>query len=68
MKEGSRGKVLKGKVSQNDPPYLSSWIDGPGGQQDQGHGVVLHDQGEEYQQPIIWSEVSSSIQRTILNC
>ena len=25
---------------------------GPGGQQDQGHGIVLHDQGEEYQQPI----------------
>ena len=24
---------------------------GPGGQQDQVHGVVLHDQGEEYQQP-----------------
>ena len=23
----------------------------PGGQQDQGHGVVLHDQGEGYQQP-----------------
>ena len=25
---------------------------GPGGQEDQGHGVVLQDQGEEYQQPI----------------
>ena len=23
----------------------------PGGQQDQGHEVVLHDQGEDYQQP-----------------
>ena len=25
---------------------------GPGGQQDQGHGVVPHDQGEVCQQPI----------------
>ncbi len=23
----------------------------PGGQQDQGYGVVLHDQGKDYQQP-----------------
>ena len=23
----------------------------PGGQQGQGHGIVLHDQGEDYQQP-----------------
>ena len=30
------------------------WFGGhvPGGQQDQGHGVVLHDQGEGYQPPI----------------
>ena len=28
------------------------WSVGPGGQRDQGHGIVLHDQGEEYQQPI----------------
>ena len=32
---------------------------GPGGQQDQGHGVVLHDQGEVYQQPISFMRGSS---------
>ena len=52
MKECSRVEVLKGKVSQNDPPYPSRGIDGPGGQQDQGHGLVPHDQGEGYQPPI----------------
>ena len=31
------------------PPTQSG---GPGGQQYQGHGVVLHDHGEVYQQPI----------------
>ena len=33
-----------------------------GGQQDQGHGVVPHDQGEVYQQPITfrsWSRQES---------
>ena len=29
---------------------------GPGGQQDQGHGVVLHDQGEVHQQPLFFYE------------
>ena len=32
---------------------------GPGGQQDQGHGVVLHVQGEVYQQPIFLVSGSS---------
>ena len=27
---------------------------GPGGQQDQGHWVVLHDKGYIYQQPIFF--------------
>jgi len=47
-----REKVLKGKKSQDDPPYLSRWTGGPGGQGDQGHGVVLHDQGQEHQKLI----------------
>ena len=52
MKECSREKVLKRKKSQYDPPYPSRWSVGPGGQQDQEHGVVQHVQGEGYQPPI----------------
>ena len=33
----------------------------PGGQQDQGHEVVLHDQGEGYQQPKILGNDSSQV-------
>ena len=44
-------KVLLGKKTQDDPPYQSWWARGPGGQQDQGDGVILHDQ-REYQQTI----------------
>ena len=51
MKEGSRKKVLKGKKSYNDSPYPSRSSVGPGGQQDQEHGVVLHVQEEGYQPP-----------------
>ena len=43
--------MLVRKKSLDDPPYPSRLAGGPGGQQDQGHGVVLHDQGEECQQP-----------------
>ena len=50
-KESSREKVLKGKKSHNDPPYPSRSSVGPGGQRDQEHGVVLHDQEEGYQPP-----------------
>ena len=32
---------------------------GPGGQQDQGHGVVLHDQEEGYQPPITFRSGNS---------
>ena len=53
MKECSREKVLKRKKSQYDPPYPSRSSVGPGGQQDQEPGVVLHVQGEGYQEPII---------------
>ena len=44
----------------------------PVGQQEQGHGVVLHDQGEEYQQPIIlklfFMGLSEVLQHKILIC
>ena len=36
----------------------------PGGEQDQGHGVVLHDQEEVYQQPI--SLISGSVEEVSL--
>ena len=38
-------------MSWDDPPYPPSQKKIPGGQQGQGHEVVLHDQGEGYQQP-----------------
>ena len=43
MKECSSKKVLIVKFDQNDPLDSSSQKNWPGGQQDQGHGVVLHD-------------------------
>ena len=51
MKECSREKVQEGKKSEYDPPYPSRSSVGPGGQRDQEHGVVLHDQEEGYQPP-----------------
>ena len=59
MKECSRDEVLKGKKSQYDPPYPSRSSVGPGGQRDQEHGVVLHDQEEGYQ-PSKTSKTESS--------
>ena len=53
MKECSREEVLKGKKSQYDPPNPSRSSVGPGGQRDQEHGVVLHDQEEGYQPPMV---------------
>ena len=47
--------MLKGKKSQYDPPYPSRWSDGPGGQRDQEHGVVLHYQEEGYKPPITFN-------------
>ena len=48
MKECSGKKVLKAKVTQNDPLDSLSQKNLPGGQQDQGHGVVLHVKEEVY--------------------
>ena len=53
--------MLKGKKFQDDPPYPSRWSGGPGGQRDQGHGVVLHVQGEGYQPPITSRSGSSQV-------
>ena len=47
--ECSNKKVLKLKVAQNDPLDSSSQKSLPGGQQDQGRGVVLHVQEGGYQ-------------------
>ena len=54
MKEWSRKKVLKGKKSQYDPSYPSR---SPGGQQDQGYGVVLQDQGSNFYTKHFWGIV-----------
>ena len=43
------------------PPYPSSWTGGLGRLQDQGHGVVLHDQREGYQPPITSKSGSSQV-------
>ena len=51
MKDCFRKKVLKGKKSHNDPPYPSRSSVGSGGQRDQEHGVVLHEQEEGHQPP-----------------
>ena len=51
MNEFSREKVLEETLSPNDQPYPSRWTAGPG-DEDEGHWVVLHDQGEGFQQPI----------------
>ena len=61
MKERSREKVLRGKKSQFDSPYPSRSSVAPGGQQDQEHGVVLHDLGEGYQPPITSRSGSSQV-------
>ena len=41
--------MLKVKVAQNDPLDSLSQKNGPGGQRDQGRGLVLHVQEEVYQ-------------------
>ena len=53
--------MLKGKKSQYNPPYPSRWSVGPGGQQDQEHGVVLHDQEEGHRPPITFRSGSSQV-------
>ena len=50
-------KYYKGLVW---PLHYPTQPGGPGGQQDQGHGVILHDQGEVYQKPtpfMSWSRI-----------
>ena len=65
MKECSRKKVLKGKKSQYDPPYSSRWSVGPGGQEEQEHGVFLHVQGEGYQPPITSRSECSQVSKGV---
>ena len=48
MKKFISQKVLIVKVAQNDPLDSPSQKNLPGGQRDQGHGVVLHVQEEVY--------------------
>ena len=70
------GLILKSHVTHPTPPHSrtgSSQVPqglsmtpptcqcGPGGQQDQGHGVVLHDQEEGYQPPITSRTGSSQV-------
>ena len=52
---------MKRKKSQYDPPYPSRSSVGPGGQRDKEHGVVLHDQEEGHQPPIIFRTGSSQV-------
>ena len=61
MKECSSKEVLIVKKSWNDPLWLSSQPNWPDGQQDQGHGVVLHDWGEGYQHPITFRSGSRQL-------
>ena len=61
MKECSRDEVLKGKKSQYDPANPSRSSVGPGGQRNQEHGVVLHDQEECYQPPITFKSGCSQV-------
>ena len=51
-------KCSKGKSLSMNPPTHPV---GPGGQQDQEHGVVLHNQEEGYQPPINFRSGSSQV-------
>ena len=57
----SQEEVLIVQKSWNDPLWPFSQPNWPGGQQDQGHGHVLHDQGEGYQQPITFRSGSRQL-------
>ena len=59
MKECSDKKVQKVKVAQNDPLDSSSQKNWPGGQREQGCGVVLHVQEEVYQFDYLVTNASS---------
>ena len=47
------------------PPTRQGGPGGPGGQQDQGYGVVLHDQEEGYQPPITSRTGSSQVPQNL---
>ena len=61
MREFSNQKVLIVKKSLNDPLYPSIPKDWPGGQQEQGPGVVLHGSAEGYQEPKTFRSGSSQV-------
>ena len=66
MKECSSQKVLTVKLSQNDPLDSPSQKNLPGGQRDQGCGLVLHVQEEVYQLTLIFRRrVASRVQLII---
>ena len=52
-------KVLIVTMSWDNPPYQPRKI--PGGQQDQGHEIVLHANREGYQQPKAFRSESSQV-------
>ena len=52
MKEVSKNKTQRLKVTQYDPLYLLS-AEKTGGQQEGEHGRVQHFQGEHYQRNVI---------------
>ena len=49
------------KVVQNDPLDSPSQKNLPGGQRDQGQGLVLYDPGEGYQNPTTFRSGSSQV-------
>ena len=58
QEEGYQPPITFRRGSHQVPQGLSmTHPGGPGGQQDQGHGVDLHDQGEVHQQPISFMSV-----------
>ena len=61
MESGVELELDNSKKVLNDPLYSTSPKDGPGGQREQGHGLVLHDPGEGYQQPTTFRNWSTQI-------
>ena len=60
MKEGSHDQTQRVKLTQNGPLYLSSQNNSDG-QQEEGHGVVHHVQGEHHQTSILHLFQNASI-------
>ena len=60
MKEGSHIKSQRVRKVQNGPTYLSSKK--TGGQQEEGHGVVHHVQGEHHQSYLLHHYQNAIIQ------